>query len=82
MLLWSALLFTLGVLAFIDSVFNMGEIFRQVNSVFFMLVSLALLIRTTTKAKEKKVEKYQDKIFHLEREISLLKQEQKKMVEF
>ncbi len=82
MLLWSALLFVLGVLAFIDSVLNMGEIFRQVNSVFFMLVSLALLIRTTTKAKEQKFEKYQDKIFHLEREINLLKQEQKKMVEF
>jgi len=82
MLLWSALLFALGVLAFIDSVFNMGEIFRQVNSVFFMLVSLALLIRTTTKAKEKRFEKYQDKIFHLEREVNILKQEQNKMVEF
>lgn len=82
MLLWSALLFVLGVLAFIDSVFNMGEIFRQVNSVFFMLVSLALLIRTTTKAKEQKFEKYQDKVFHLEREISKLQAEQRKMAEF
>lgn len=82
MLLWSALLFVLGVLAFIDSVFNMGEIFRQVNSVFFMLVSLALLIRTTTKAKEQKFEKYQDKVFQLEREISKLQAEQRKMAEF
>ena len=82
MLLWSALLFALGVMAFIDSVFNMGEIFRQVNSVFFMLVSLALLIRTTTKAKEQKFEKYQDKVFQLEREISKLKAEQRKMAEF
>jgi hypothetical protein len=82
MLLWSALLFVLGVLAFADSVFNMGEIFRQVNSVFFMLISLALLIRTTTKSKEQKFEKYQEKIFHLEREINMLKQEQQKMVEF
>lgn len=82
MLLWSALLFGLGVLAFIDSVFNMGEIFRQVNSVLFMLVSLALLIRTTTKAKEQKFEKYQDKVFQLEREISKLQAEQRKMTEF
>jgi hypothetical protein len=82
MLLWSALLFALGVLAFVDSVFNMGEIFRQVNSVFFMLVSLGLLIRTTTKAKEKKIEKYQDKVFELEREVSKLKAEQRKMAEF
>ena len=82
MLIWAALLFFLGVLAFLDSVFNMGEIFRQVNSVVFLLVSLALLIRTTTKAREKRTEKLQDRLFNLEREVSQLKAEQKKMVEF
>jgi hypothetical protein len=82
MFIWCGLLFFLGVMAFLDSVFNMGEIFRQVNSVMFMLVSLALLVRTTTKAKEKRLEKYQNKIFNLEREVRQLQDEQKKMVEY
>ena len=82
MLIWCALLFFLGILAFIDSVLNMGEIFRQVNSVFFLLVSMALLIRTTTKAKKQRTEKLQDRIFSLEREVTKLKASQKKMVEF
>jgi len=82
MLIWSALLFFLGVMAFIDSVFNMGEIFRQVNSVVFLLVSLALLIRTTTKSREQRTEKLQSRVFNLEREVSKLQAEQKKMVEF
>lgn len=82
MLLWVALLFGLGVLAFADSVFNMGEIFRQVNSVLFLLISLALLIRTTTKAKEQRLEKYQGRIFNLEREVRALKESQKRLAEF
>jgi membrane protein implicated in regulation of membrane protease activity len=82
MLIWSALLFFLGVMAFLDSVFNMGEIFRQVNSVVFLLVSLALLIRTTTKSREQRTEKLQNRVFNLEREVSKLQAEQKKMVEF
>lgn len=82
MLIWAALLFVLGVLAFLDSVFNMGEIFRQVNSVVFLLVSLALLIRTTTKAREQRTERLQNRVFNLEREVTQLKSEQKKLVEF
>ena len=82
MLVWVALLFFLGVMAFLDSVLNMGEIFRQVNSVVFLLVSLALLIRTTTKAKEKRKEKLQNRVFNLEREVNKLREDQKKMVEF
>jgi len=82
MLIWSGLLFSLGVLAFVDSVFNMGEIFRQVNSVVFLLVSLALFIRTTTKAKEQKTERFQSRVFDLEREVNRLKESQKKLTEF
>ena len=82
MLLWSALLFVLGILAFVDSVLNMGEIFRQVNSVLFMLISLALFIRTTTKAKEQRIEKYQHRVFNLEREVHALKENQKKLAEY
>lgn len=82
MLLWVGLLFFLGILAFIDSVFNMGEIFRQVNSVLFLLISLALLIRTSTKAKEQKLEKYQGRVFNLEQEVKSLRKSQEKLAEF
>lgn len=79
MFVWCSLLFLLGVFAFLDSVFNMGEIFRQVNSVLFMLVSIALLVRTTTKMKEKKIESYQDRVFQLERRIRTLEEGRKKL---
>lgn len=82
MFVWCGLLFFLGILAFIDSVMNMGEIFRQVNSVFFLLVSLALLIRTTTKSKKQRTEKLQNRIFNLEREVGKLKSDSEKMVDF
>ena len=78
MFIWSATLFGLGVMAFLDSIFNMGEIFRQVNSVFFMLISLALLIRTSTKIRSKKIEKYEERVFKLEREVSNLKSDKEK----
>lgn len=82
MFLWCALLFLLGIAAFIDSVFNMGEIFRTVNSVLFMLLSLGLLVRTTTKKKERKLEHYEERIYNLEHEISMLKEHHKQMSEF
>lgn len=82
MFVWCAVLFCLGIAAFVDSVLNMGEIFRTVNSVLFMLLSLALLVRTTSKKKERKLEHYEEKIFHLEREVNMLKQHQKQMSEF
>ena len=82
MFVWCGVLFCLGIAAFVDSVLNMGEIFRTVNSVLFMLLSLALLVRTTTKKKERKLEHYEEKIFHLEREVNMLKQHQKQMSEF
>jgi len=59
-------MFLLGIAAFLDSIFNYGEIFRQINSVLFMLISLALLIRTTTKMKERKIERYEKSIENLE----------------
>ena len=46
MLIWSSVLLALGALAFLDSQFNYGYIFRSVNSVLFMLVSLGVLVRT------------------------------------
>lgn len=69
MLTWCALLFTLGIAAFLDSIYNYGNIFRQINSVLFMLTSLGLLVRTTTKMKLKTLENSQKRIEQLENEL-------------
>ena len=45
MLTWCTILFRLGILAFLDAIFNYGEIFRRVNSLLFMLISLGVLWR-------------------------------------
>ena len=82
MLTWCAILFGLGLLAFVDSIFNMGEIFRRVNSVFFLLISLGLLVRTTTKMKAKKTEKYEVRIIKLEQQVRTLLDGEKKLAEF
>jgi hypothetical protein len=74
MLVWCGILFGLGIMAFMDSLFNYGEIFRQVNSVLFMLVSLGLLVRTTTKIRRAAVEKQVDRLNALEAELSDLRQ--------
>ena len=66
MFIWCTILFLLGIAAFMDSIFNYGLIFRQINSVFFMLISLALLVRTTTKIKKRKMEGYERRIENLE----------------
>ena len=80
MLIWCAILFTLGVLAFLDSIFNYGEIFRQVNSVLFMLTSLGLLVRTTTKIRGKQVESYQEQVARLEMEVRNLRSDHQKIL--
>jgi hypothetical protein len=46
MLIWSMVLFVLGILALLDSQFNYGYLFRTANSAVFMLVALGILIRT------------------------------------
>ncbi len=73
MLSWCALLFALGVVAFLDSIFNYGEIYRQVNSVLFMLVSLGLLVRTATKIRQRITEGYLARIEKLEKELAEVK---------
>lgn len=47
MLTWCTVLFVLGILAFLDAMFTppFGDIFRKVNSLLFMLISLGMLIR-------------------------------------
>ena len=69
MLIWCAVLFFLGVAAFLDSLFTFGEIFRTINSIFFMLISLGLLIRVSTKIKGGKRESYEDRIQALKEKL-------------
>jgi hypothetical protein len=81
MFIWCSLLFALGIFAFVDSLLNMGEIFRQVNSVLFMLISLGLLIRTTTKMKEKKHEESEKRVRALQHEVAILREGERKLAE-
>lgn len=46
MLIWSVVLFGLGIMAVLDSQFNYGQVFRSANSIVYMLLSLGVLIRT------------------------------------
>ncbi|MBD3234641.1 MAG: hypothetical protein GF315_13025 [candidate division Zixibacteria bacterium] len=73
MLWWCAFLFILGVLAFLDTIFNYGEIFRRINSVIFMMTALGLLMRVSMKMKIRQVEGYIEKISRLEKEVNQLK---------
>jgi cytochrome c oxidase subunit IV len=73
MLTWCAILFILGILAFLDTIFSYGEIFRRVNSVVFMLVSLGLLVRTSMKMKVKRIEGLIAKVEELEAKLAQLK---------
>ena len=72
MLLWIFVLFLLGAIAFIDSVYNFGEIFRQINSVMFLLVSMGLLVRTPTLKRRGRLENYQNRVGRPERDIKSL----------
>jgi hypothetical protein len=73
MLAWCAILFGLGILAFLDTIYNYGEIFRRVNSMVFMLVSLGLLVRTSMKMKMRRIEGLIDKVEDLEGQLSRFK---------
>lgn len=73
MLAWCAILFGLGVLAFLDTIFNYGEIFRRVNSMVFMLVSLGLLVRTSMKMKLRRIEGLISKVEELEGQLARYK---------
>ena len=79
MFIWCTVLFGLGVLAFIDSIYNMGDIFRQVNSVLFMLISLGILFRTTTKMKSKRRETHEERVYNLEQQVRVLQEGRKKL---
>ncbi|UCC44451.1 MAG: hypothetical protein JSU65_00530 [Candidatus Zixiibacteriota bacterium] len=82
MFIWCAVLFGLGILSFLDAILANNEIFGRVSSVFFMLISLALLIRTSTKHKKQRIENYEKRIFSLEREVATLKQAERELEKY
>jgi len=85
MFVWCAVLFFLGIAAFLDSIVNYGDIFRQINSVLFMLISLALLVRTTVKMKAAKMEDFQSRVHNLEMQLRKYKkaeEEEKESVNY
>ncbi len=73
MFVWCGMLFLLGIAAFLDTIFNYGNIFRQINSVMFMLISLGLLVRTTVKMKARKFERSEQKVANLEMTLQNMK---------
>ncbi len=75
MLTWCVILFGLGLVAVLDSIFTYGEVFRRINSFLFMLLSLGLLIRTAIKARKGRVERYLEKIEWLEKRLEDLQPE-------
>ncbi|KPL00247.1 MAG: hypothetical protein AMJ90_08620 [candidate division Zixibacteria bacterium SM23_73_2] len=79
MLVWCFVLFFLGVAAFLDTLFTFGEIFRTVNSVFFMLISLGLLVRISTKIREAKREFYENRISTLEQKLRAYEEQKVKV---
>ena len=72
MLYWCGILFALGVLAFLDTVFNYGEIFRKVNTVLFMLLSLGLLVRTKMMINYQRMEKLTGQNVELKQQLDSL----------
>lgn len=54
---WCAILFILGVLAFLDALFTppYGDIFIKVDSLLFMVISLGMLIRLRAERSQHKV---------------------------
>lgn len=73
MVVWCLVLFGLGAAAFLDTQYNYGLIFRQVNAVLFMTMSLAILYRITTKVRAGEREALAAKLAAAEKEIESLR---------
>jgi hypothetical protein len=74
MLTWCTILFVLGVLAFLDAMFSppYGDVFRKVNSLLFMLISLGMLIRLRAERFQHKAKSSNRKIEKMEKKESLV----------
>ncbi len=82
MFVWCALLFAIGVFSFLDAILMNNEVFGRVSSIFFLLISLGLLIRTSTKRKQAKKESYEKRIFSLEKQVNKMEREQERFKDF
>jgi len=70
MITWWVVLFTIGVLFFVDTFFGVGDMFRQFISAVFILASLGLLARIARKTRSGEKEMLIERIAQLERELS------------
>ena len=65
MVIWCIVLLCLGVMSILDTIFNYGAIFRAVDSILFMLVSLGILFRVkilTKRRHREQIEKNNDRL--------------------
>lgn len=74
MLIWCCVLMVLGIAAFLDSIYNYGEIFRRANSIMFMLVALGLIVRTSVKIRRRRIEGLIARIEELKMQIRQVQQ--------
>jgi hypothetical protein len=80
MVAWCCVLLGLGVAAFMDALFSYGEVFRQLNSVLFMLVSLGLVVRSATKRQLGHRERLTRQVVDKERELRNLRLESDRLI--
>ena len=80
MIIWGIVLFSLGVIATLDSQFNYGYVLRVYNSTLIMLLSLGVLIRARILKQKGEKEKLREtnqqleaKVQELESQIANLK---------
>lgn len=59
MIYWAIMLFGLGILALADFTVTGGEIFGSINSIIYLTLSFAILVRMRNKQKEGLIEKLQ-----------------------
>lgn len=60
MLIWCIVLFALGVVAFLDSIFNYSQILPVVYSAILIFISMGLFMRVLLKRREGRLESYQE----------------------
>ena len=57
MIYWGIMLFALGILALIDYTLTGGEVFTPVNSIMFLIMSFAILLRLRNSTDERTIQK-------------------------
>lgn len=70
MIYWAIMLFGLGMLALADYSVTGGEVFGPINSIMFLVMSFAVLIRIRNKRREAQWEKLQQENDELKRQLA------------